>query len=173
MGRRFGVMRSGDFLHALFVTRRPQWEWLRLLRRVVGPNHAEAAGMNGDMTRQNRPTDTAAVLGAIQQAGEAVLGLTHGLAEVELLASGTKRGEVARQLGLLATALRHLPRDAMRSMPEIDWAGWRGMASSLDQLGGLARDEALWFGAHSLVPATLSTLQQYRATRPELFNYWN
>ena len=39
-------------------------------------------------------------------------------------------------------------------------------------IGGLARDEALWFGVRSLVPATLSWLRVYRHSHPELFTYW-
>ena len=114
---------------------------------------------------------TAAMLGTIQEAGEAVLTLTDGLEEGELLASRLTRTEVSRQLGVLASALRTLPSKAMSMMPEIDWAGWRGMSSAIT-LGGPARDEALWFGVHSLVPATLSWLRVYRHSHPELFVYW-
>jgi uncharacterized protein with HEPN domain len=114
---------------------------------------------------------TAAMLGAIQEAGEAVLTLTEGLEEGELLASRLTRGEVTRQLGVLASALRGLPASACQAMPEIDWGGWRGMSVALLQ-DGPARDEALWFGVRSLVPATLSWLQIYRQSHPELFVYW-
>jgi uncharacterized protein with HEPN domain len=114
---------------------------------------------------------TAAILGTIQEAGEAVLTLTEGLEEGELLASRLTRVEVTRQLGVLASALRGLPDSAVRAMPEIDWAGWRGMTTAMS-LGGPARDEALWFGVRSLVPATLSWLRLYRHSHPELFVYW-
>ncbi len=114
---------------------------------------------------------TAAMLGIIQEAGEAVLTLTDGLEEGELLASRLTRAEVSRQLTVLASTLRSLPEKAMSTMPEIDWAGWRGMSSAIT-IGGLARDEALWFGVRSLVPATLSWLRVYRHSHPELFTYW-
>lgn len=114
---------------------------------------------------------TAAMLGTIQEAGEAVLTLTDGLDEGELLASRLTRSEVTRQLGVLASALRAMPDNAVRTMPEIDWAGWRGMNAALG-LSGAARDEALWFGVRSLVPATLSWLRIYRHSHPELFVYW-
>ena len=115
---------------------------------------------------------TAAMLGTIQEAGEAVLVLTDGLEEGELLASRLTRAEVTRQLGVLASTLRSLPDDAVRTMPESDWAGWRGMATGRS-LGGPACDEALWFGSRSLVPATISWLRVYRRSHPELFAYWS
>lgn len=114
---------------------------------------------------------TAAVLGTIQEAGEAVLTLTEGLEEGELLGSRLTRAEVTRQLGVLASALRSLPDSAHQTMPEIDWPGWRALASGL-AMEGAARDEALWFGVQSLVPATLSWLRLYRQSHPELFVYW-
>lgn len=114
---------------------------------------------------------TAAMLGTIQEAGEAVLTLTEGLEEGELLGSRLTRAETTRQLGILASALRALPESATHAMPEIDWAGWRGMNAALG-LSGPARDEALWFGVRALVPATLSWLKVYRTAKPELFAYW-
>lgn len=114
---------------------------------------------------------TAAMLGTIQEAGEAVLVLTDGLEEGELLASRLTRAEVTRQLKVLASALRNLPEESVRAMPEIDWAGWRGMASGLSQTGPIC-DDSLWFGVRSLVPATISWLRVYRQSHPELFVYW-
>jgi uncharacterized protein with HEPN domain len=113
---------------------------------------------------------TAPWLGVIEEAGEAVLTLTEGLEQGELLASRLTRAEVARQLAVLASALRNLPPRLAAAMSEIDWAGWRGMAHALQQ-GGPAQDEALWFGTRSLVPATLSWLRVYRLRQPELFSY--
>ena len=101
---------------------------------------------------------TAAMWGTIQEAGEAVLALTDSLAEAELLGSRLTRAEVQRQLKLLASTLRSLPASARAAMPGIDWAGWRGMAVALEQEGP-ARDEALWFGVHHLVPSTLACLR--------------
>ena len=97
--------------------------------------------------------------------------LTEGLTESELLASRLTRNEVLRQLGVLASALRNLPEAATSAMSEIDWAGWRGLGAAL-RMSGAARDDALWFGVHSLVPNTLGWLRAYRQTQPELFVYW-
>lgn len=105
---------------------------------------------------------TAAMLGSIEEAGAAVLTLTDGLEEGELLGSRLTRGEVTRQLGVLAAMLRDLPASAAQAMPEIDWAGWRGMGIALRNEGLVAR---------SLVPATLSWLRVYRQSQPELFRF--
>lgn len=113
---------------------------------------------------------TAAMLGSIEEAGSAVLTLTEGLEEGELLGSRLTRGEVTRQLGVLAAMLRDLPGATIQAMPEIDWAGWRGMSIALRDEGP-ARDDALWFGVRSLVPATLSWLRVYRQSQPELFRF--
>jgi len=114
---------------------------------------------------------SAPIVGMIQEAGEAVLTLTEGLAQGELLASRLTRAEVTRQLVVLASAMKGMPHDLVQAMPEIDWAGWRGVEVSLRQ-PGMARDEALWFGVVSLVPATLSWLRVYRQNSPALFTYW-
>lgn len=108
------------------------------------------------------------MLGTIEQAAERALHLAANLEEGELLSTGTTRAEVTRLLTVLASALRTLPADAVQTMPELDWAGWRGMASSL-ALSGTAHDDALWFGVHSLLPDTLHCLQQHRQAHPELF----
>ncbi|MBI5255182.1 MAG: hypothetical protein HY855_01680 [Burkholderiales bacterium] len=115
---------------------------------------------------------TAAMLTVIQDAGEGVLVLTDSLEEHEFTRSRLTRSEVRRQLRLMADTLEGLPRDAQASMPEIDWAGWRTMALVLaPATAGLAQDEAAWFAARSLVPATLSWLRVYQRSEPALFRY--
>jgi uncharacterized protein with HEPN domain len=115
---------------------------------------------------------TAAMLRTIEEAGEGVLTLTEGLEEGELLGSRLTRREVTRQLVILANALRALPDTAARALPEIDWAGWRGMSYALAQEGPAA-DDALWFGVSALVPATLNWLRVYKQSSPELFLNWS
>ena len=114
---------------------------------------------------------SAPLIGLIQEAGEAVLTLTEGLAQGELLSSRLTRAEVTRQLEVMASALRRMPPALMQAMPEVDWAGWRGVEVSLREAGP-AREDALWFGVSALVPATLSWMRVYRQSSPELFNYW-
>jgi hypothetical protein len=113
---------------------------------------------------------SAPIIGLIQEAGEAVLTLTEGLEQGELLSSRLTRTEVLRQLNVLASAMKAMPRDLVQAMPEIDWAGWRGAEVSM-RAPGPAREDALWFGVRSLVPATLSWLRVYRESNPELFSY--
>ena len=108
----------------------------------------------------------------IQDAGEAVLILTETVDEAELLRSRLTRQEVRHQLCTLADTLSNLPPQAHAAMPEIDWAGWRGVRLALDGAGP-ALDDALMFGVRSLVPATLSWLRVYRESQPELFDAWH
>lgn len=114
---------------------------------------------------------TAPLLHLTTTAGEAVLTLTEGLSEADLLRSRLTRGEAQRQLQSMAEALSSAP-DALRHlMPEIDWAGWRATRLALP-VAGSVQDEALCFAVRSLVPATLSWLRVYRRSHPELFDAW-
>lgn len=115
---------------------------------------------------------TAPLLQIIRDAGEAVLILSDGLAEGELLGSRLTRREVRRQLCTLADSLAGLPVAVHAALPEIDWAGWRAARAVLD-IDGVAQDDALMFGVRSLVPATLSWLKVYEQAQPALFKAWH
>lgn len=114
---------------------------------------------------------TAPMLNLIQESGEAVLVLTDGVEASEFRRSRLTREETRRQLLTLADTLENLPAAAREAMPEVDWAGWRSTRALLDTPGA-QRDEATWFAARALVPATLSWLRLYRRTHPALFTYW-
>jgi uncharacterized protein with HEPN domain len=113
---------------------------------------------------------TAPMLNLIQEAGEAVLVLTDEVEQAEFLRSRLTREEVRRQLRTLADTLANLPEAAQQVIAEIDWAGWRATRSVLDGPGA-ALDEAIWFAARALTPATLSWLRFYRVSNPELFSW--
>jgi uncharacterized protein with HEPN domain len=113
---------------------------------------------------------TAAMLKTIEEAGEGVLVLIDGLLEQDFVRSRLTRHEVRRQLLLIAGTLDALPETSRRAMPEIDWPGWRTVGQAL-QTPGPAADEAAWFAARSLVPATLSWLRVYRVSEPALFDF--
>jgi uncharacterized protein with HEPN domain len=112
-----------------------------------------------------------AMLHLITDAGEGVLVLVDGLQPSELLRSRLTRGEVQRQLQLMAGTLGALSPAAQAALPEVDWAGWRGVSVALAMPTGQALDDALWFGASALVPATLLWLRVYRESQPALFSY--
>jgi uncharacterized protein with HEPN domain len=114
---------------------------------------------------------TAPMLNLIQESGESVLVLTDGLEESEFLRSRLTREETGRQLVTLADTLEHLPQAVQAAMPEIDWDGWRATRTLLGEPGRIC-DEAMWFAARSMVPATLSWLRVYRQSHPDLFVYW-
>jgi len=119
---------------------------------------------------------TAPTLQLVQDAGEAVLILTEGVTQADLLNSRLTRAETCRQLKILADTLAHVPDDEpdtlRQHMPEIDWAGWRAARAAL-RTTGPQHDDALWFAVQSLVPATLSWLRVYRQSSPELFQRWD
>lgn len=117
-------------------------------------------------------TTTAPLLGLVQEAGETVLTLTAGLAQGEFLSSSRTRAEAARHLAELASAMKAMPPEVSRAMPEIDWAAWRGVEASL-RMEGPAHEEALWFAISNLLPATLARLVAQRRAHPALFTYWS
>jgi len=121
---------------------------------------------------------TAAMLKLIAEAGEGVLLLIEGLEESEFTRSRLTRQEVQRQLRQMADMLESLPAAAHQAMPEIDWPGWRLLAqvlrtsrSAATATAGGAPDDATWFAARALVPATLSWLRVYRDSTPALFDF--
>ncbi len=113
---------------------------------------------------------TAAMFSMVETAGLDVLVLTETIEEPEFLRSRLTRGEVHRQLRLMAATLAELPEAVPRSMAEIDWAGWRHLGRTLAAPGPEA-DAAAWFAARSLVPATLSWLRVFRRSAPAWFDY--
>jgi hypothetical protein len=87
----------------------------------------------------------AALLQAINEAGEGVLILVEGVEDEELLASRLTRAEVMRQSSLATTGL------------------------ALAGPAGPARDEALVTAARALVPATLMWMRVYKTAQPDWF----
>jgi uncharacterized protein with HEPN domain len=112
----------------------------------------------------------ATLLSIIEEAGVAVMILTEGLEESELLGSRLTRAEVQRQVKSMSDAAAGLPGDTHKLLAEIDWDGWQAVARQLTE-GGAATDTALWFATRSLVPAMLMWLRVYRQNQPELFVY--
>lgn len=111
------------------------------------------------------------MLKTVVESGEGVLVLVDGLEEGEFRRSRLTRTEVLRLLRLVADTVAALPEAARDAMPELDWAGWRGAGLAFAGGEGADRDDALWFAARSLVPATLSWLRVYRREQPALFAF--
>lgn len=111
----------------------------------------------------------AALLKTIEEAGVAVLTLTEGLQDSELLASRLTRQEVVRQLRLLTEAAAALPPELRDGMPEVDWAGMAAAGQALAGPGGRELDDALVFGARALTPALMMWLRVYRQQHPQWF----
>lgn len=112
----------------------------------------------------------ASLLSIIEEAGIAVLILTEGLEEEEFLNSRLPRAEVGRQVKVMTGLAGKLPPRTCSLMAEVDWAGWAATARQLNEPGPAA-DDALWFAARSLIPATVMWLRVYRKNQPELFDF--
>lgn len=110
------------------------------------------------------------LLSIIEEAGTAVMILSEGLEEGELLGSRLTRAEVQRQVKIMSDIAARLPVDTRKLLAEIDWDGWQTVARQLSEAGAAA-DAALWFATRSLVPAMLMWLRVYRQNQPELFVY--
>jgi uncharacterized protein with HEPN domain len=113
---------------------------------------------------------TAAMLQLIQDTGTDVLVLVETIDEDEFNRSRLTRGEARRLLKLMADTLADLPDVVHQAMPEIDWAGWRAVATAVGPNTADA-DSTAWFAARSLVPATLSWLRVYKQSQPGLFAF--
>jgi len=100
----------------------------------------------------------------------AVLTLTEGLQDDELLASRLTRSEVARQLRLFAEAAVGLPGGVRAEMPEVDWPAMATAAAALAGPAGPALDDALLLASKALVPTTLMWLRVYKQQHPEWFS---
>jgi uncharacterized protein with HEPN domain len=110
-----------------------------------------------------------ALLGLMEQAGISVATLVEGLERTELLRSRLTRGEVLRQLKILADSAVQVEPAMRTAMPELDWSGWDRMRGRFAAPAGEALDETLWFACNSLMPATLLWLRVYQQSQPELF----
>jgi len=112
---------------------------------------------------------SAALLKTIDETGVAVMTLTEGLEDAELLASRLTRTEVLRQLRMFTEAAMALPDALRQSMPEVDWSGLATAGSALSGAGGPELDEALVLATHALVPATLMWMRLYKQQHPDWF----
>ncbi|HEX5356217.1 MAG TPA: hypothetical protein VFW93_08360 [Aquabacterium sp.] len=111
----------------------------------------------------------AALLKTIEEAGVAVLTLTEGLLDTELLASRLTRHEVTRQLRLLTEAAAALPSEVHQGMPEIDWAGLATTGLALAGAPGSELDEAMLLGSRAQTPAAMMWLRVYKSQHPDWF----
>lgn len=112
---------------------------------------------------------SSAMLGILEEAGQAVLILTEGLEPEEFFDSRITQQEALRQMTVMAGIAVKVPDDIKQKMIEVDWAGWSLLSVQLAMANGSERD-ALWFGVRSLVPATLMWLRVFRKSAPELFS---
>jgi hypothetical protein len=111
-----------------------------------------------------------ALLKTIDDTGVAVLTLTEGIEDAELLASRLTRAEVTRQLRLFTEAAIALPDELSQSMPEVDWPGIGAAGVALAGPIGQEMDEAIVMATRALIPTTLMWMRVYKQQHPEWFS---
>jgi hypothetical protein len=112
----------------------------------------------------------AALLKTIDDTSVAVLTLTEGLQDDELLGSRLTRSEVLRQLKLFTEAALNVSDNMRADMPEVDWGGIQAMAMALSGPAGEPLDKAMLTGVQTLAPGVLMWMRVYRHQHPQWFS---
>jgi len=113
---------------------------------------------------------SAALLSIIKEAGNAIMIMTEGSEEQEILCSRLTRAEIIRQLLVMVKSLDEIPATTRKQIPELSWKEWTRLPD-LMAASGEAADQALIYAYDSLVPATLLWLREYQLSRPALFEF--
>jgi uncharacterized protein with HEPN domain len=108
-------------------------------------------------------------VGAIEEASTAVLTLSEGLEQTELLASRLTKHEILRQLLSACEAHAALSTEARLAMEELDFEGWSNTGQRIRE-GGESEANACWFAIRAMAPTTLGWIRFYRSQKPELFS---
>ncbi|MFZ3125379.1 MAG: hypothetical protein WA129_09785 [Acidovorax sp.] len=105
----------------------------------------------------------------LQNSGEI---MKHLLAELqgeeELFASANTLACVEMHLLRMAQTLAHWPEPLRLRLVQLDWHGWIRLQDLLEA-DGQPRREAVWYGIHALVPATLELIDRLRQQEPAWF----
>ncbi|HEY0469401.1 MAG TPA: hypothetical protein VGC79_34665 [Polyangiaceae bacterium] len=106
---------------------------------------------------------------AIENSCTAVLTLSEGLEQTELLASRLTKYEIRRELLNVCDAHAGLSADAREAMEELDFAGWLSIGQRI-RAGGESEANACWLAIRALAPTTLGWIRFYRSQKPALFS---
>lgn len=112
----------------------------------------------------------AALLGNIHDAGFAIPLCTSGWEQDRFFNTRATRQKALQCMRVVVECAALLPDDVKAQMPEIEWGEWEGVRPALF-LASQDDENALWVAMHHLVPETLTWLQRYRRSAPELFVY--
>ena len=108
-------------------------------------------------------------VGVIENATTAVLTLSEGLEQSELLASRLTKHEIRRQLLSACDAHAALSVDAREAMEELDFGGWVSIGQRIRE-GGESEVHASWLAIRAMAPTTLGWIRFYRCEKPECFS---
>ncbi len=107
----------------------------------------------------------------LQNSGEI---MKHLLAELqgeeELFASANTLACVEMHLLRMAQTLAHWPEPLRLRLVQLDWHGWIRLQDLLEA-DGQPRREAVWYGIHALMPATLELIDRLRQQEPAWFEW--
>jgi len=105
----------------------------------------------------------------IQTSGRSIQALLAEMQdEQELFESAATLHAVEAQLLVMDQTLAHLAPELHQRLTRIDWQGW-GELHRLLETDGQPRQEAVWYGLRSLVPATLELVGELRRREPLWF----
>ena len=100
-------------------------------------------------------------IGIIENACTAVLTLSEGLEQTELLASRLTKYEIRRQLLSVCDAHATLSAQAREGMDELDFTGWARVAQRISE-GAESEVDASWLAIRAMAPTTLGWIRFYR-----------
>lgn len=107
-------------------------------------------------------------LDIIEEASTAVLTLSEGLEQNELLSSRLTKFEIRRQLLSVCDAHASLSAEAHGALEELDFGGWAIVGQRIRE-GGDSEGKASWLAIRAMAPTTLGWVRFYRSRKPELF----
>jgi uncharacterized protein with HEPN domain len=101
-------------------------------------------------------------LDTIENASTAVLTLSEGLEQSELLASRLTNHEIRRQLLCACDAHAALSAEAREMLEELDFVGWASAGERI-RAGGESEVNASWLAIRAMAPTTLGWIRFYRS----------
>jgi len=105
----------------------------------------------------------------IENASTAVLTLSEGLEQTELIGSRLTKQEIRHQLLSASDAHAALSAAAREAMEELDFGGWASTGQRIRE-GGESEVDACWLAIRAIAPTTLGWIRFYRSQKPELFS---
>ncbi|WP_245591285.1 hypothetical protein [Derxia gummosa] len=119
----------------------------------------------------NRPAMfVAALLANFFEAGHAIQVLIGDMTREQYFASRLARPSIQKHLATMVESAKALPQETRDELAKVDWQAWIDLGAMLDCSTRDKRD-AVWIAIEKWLPPTGLYLRQYRAKKPELFQF--